>query len=103
VSKRDSKKLHALITPTAGSRAWVDALLLLIFGSWFLSGIYVQLFVATDPYPCSGPGPVDFGCTGGTDALISNALTILFMIFLFIVSAVALARLINRFKHNKVK
>ena len=93
-------KLQGAIQPKPDSKAWVDIMFLVVFGTWFWA--FPLALLPGNPTPdadaCHGPGFVDFGCTGGTEAVIANVVALLFGAFLFSVFLVALLRLVNRLK-----
>lgn len=100
---RITRKLKDILRPPAPDiNPWKDVLVLVIFGAWSLPFFYWLVNGSEPgPYPCHGPGFVDFGCTGSWEAIVSNMFGILFELFIFSVFLVALIRLINWWKKNR--
>ena len=98
-----SRRFKSVLKPAADTKPWFDGVVLVIFGSWFFAPIIVWLVRKPDPnaYKCGGPGFADFGCTGGTDAVIANTGAAIFMCFLFLAFFVAFIRLVNRWRGRK--
>jgi hypothetical protein len=99
--KRPFKKLGRVLNPQPAEKAWFDLIMLVVFGAWLYSAAaqpWLPLHPQLDMYSCAGPGFVDFGCTGGQEAIIANIVHALFTLFLLAVVIIAVARLTNRRK-----
>ena len=77
-----------------------DTLGIFVFGGWFFGGIAAVILSKPDPNrpPCAGPGPADFGCTGGSEAVIGALIFGVFMAGIFVLFLIFLMRLVNRLK-----
>lgn len=105
-----SKHFARLLKPSAHWPWWLDAIGLLIFGTWFLTPIlaaesaHTSIFLPVHPnphnYSCGGPGFADYGCAGGTEAVVSNIIGTIFMLMLLGICAVIVARLVDRVKRS---
>lgn|GEM_PF-4962529 len=99
------RRFRQLLYPNKEVNPWLgvvfEGLLAIIFGAWTFIPLYFILFAPPDPnaYPCAGPGPVDFGCTGGTDAIIANTIGTIFGLIVFVIFLIAVTRLINRVRY----
>lgn len=99
-------RLKQLLYPGSETNPWIgvtfEVLLLIIFGAWALIPAYFWLFVKPDPnaYACSGPGPADSGCTGGTDAVVAGMISAIVWLIVFSIFLLALIRLINRMRRT---
>lgn len=97
------KRVHTLLRPKPGSvHTVLDVLALLLSGSWLFGWIALATFQLIKPgpnaYPCAGPGVVDFGCTGGTEMVMSVIVGVIFALSLLSIFCVALVHVINRVK-----
>ncbi len=91
---------RSLLRPSANTNPWPDVVVLLVFGTWLFTPLFIWLFGnrELDKYPCSGPGFADFGCVGGWEAVVSSVISIIFVLFTLSVILVALNRLLYRMK-----
>ena len=105
---RVASTLKGVLYPKSRKGEWIDISILAIFGTWFLAGItgiiYTLLFAKPDAYACGGPGFADYGCTGGSEAVIASVANVIFLLLLLTISVVSLKRITNRKKlTEKVK
>ncbi|HEY9715459.1 MAG TPA: hypothetical protein V6C72_18440, partial [Chroococcales cyanobacterium] len=80
--------LTKILKPSARYPWWLDVFWFMVFGFWFWIPLLYDLFTWTSPflpihpdpntYNCGGPGFVDFGCTGGREAIMANIFGITF-------------------------
>jgi hypothetical protein len=91
-------KFKRVLHPQPDSSAWLDILMLVIFGPWFLVGVFALLFSGpqTVEQACSGPGFADFGCMGGWEATIVTIINTVLMVTLAATITVSTMRLVNR-------
>ena len=95
-----------MLKPTPRT-AWLDVLLLALSGA-ILGVVLYGLFGgdSSEPgYACGGPGPADFGCMGGWEAVAAGILGVLQVLFFVLLFVVAASRLLFRIKSktNRVK
>lgn len=93
-------RFRPLLRPAANTSPWSDVIVLVVFGPWLFTPLFIWLFGNREPdqYPCSGPAFVDFGCAGGWEAAVSSVISIIFVLFALSVILVALNRLLYRMK-----
>ena len=97
-----ANRFKRLLHPGDEVNPWIgilfESLLLIIFGAWSLIPAYVWLFMKPDPnaYKCGGPGWADYGCNGGTEAIIAGVINAFVWLIVTAIFAVAFTRLVNR-------
>jgi hypothetical protein len=79
-----------------------DVSVLIFFGLWAVTPAYAFLFDRSpNRYKCSGPGFVDFGCTGGIEAVIAAVIAAIIWLSVAGIAGIALMRIINRVGKDK--
>jgi hypothetical protein len=81
-----------------GAKLWVDVLLLILFGVWSLLFLLPWFLGDTNAgsYVCSGPGPADFGCMGGWEAVAAGSIRVLSTLVPLGIFLIAICRIVNR-------